>query len=281
MLQVDQLSEDEIAYIVLHIMAALERYKEEHKPTSWSSVPLVLQCPDVAAQIQTNSVSMSMWLKWLVTMTSTMRKLAGVDCIIRPFITESSPLIPVYKVMSFSRMRKWPISLKELVQADGQEVRQNRIKGKLTDFRWLFSKDYFAILEETDKDAGPASSALNDSGSDDQYEQEMLDLMNQRSKMSTVVFDEDWQVPCPIKALDWRTIKLRLPLSKTVWSGMIISNRFNWSFLISSSIYGNEGLVDINRGIVDLVDIALKEKMVACQDFEEFKELFLSLDQDR
>ena len=53
-------------------------------------------------------------------------------------------------------------------------------------------------------------------------------------------------------------------------------------FLISSSIYGNEGLADITRGIVDLVDLpALKEKMVACQDFEEFKELFLSLDQDR
>ncbi|MDO5079464.1 MAG: transcription antiterminator, partial [Streptococcus minor] len=33
-LQVEELSEDEIAYIALHIMAALERYKEEHKPNA-------------------------------------------------------------------------------------------------------------------------------------------------------------------------------------------------------------------------------------------------------
>lgn len=51
MLQVDQLSEDEIAYIALHIMAALERYKEEHKPNATIHLcHWFWQCPDVAAQ---------------------------------------------------------------------------------------------------------------------------------------------------------------------------------------------------------------------------------------
>ena len=174
---------------------------------------------------------------------------------------------------------------KELSKLTAKKSKQNlRVsKGKLTDFfDDYFSKDYFAILEETDKDAvlRYLVALLND-GSDDQYEQEMLDLMSQRSKMSTVVFDETIAVPHPIKALD-KDHKIAVAIVKNglVWDDYF--KQIQLVFLISSSIYGNEGLADITRGIVDLVDMpALKEKMVACQDFEEFKELFLSLDQDR
>ena len=109
----------------------------------------------------------------------------------------------------------------------------------------------------------------------------MLDLMNQRSKMSTVVFDETIAVPHPIKALD-KDHKIAVAIVKNGLAWDDYFKQIQLVFLISSSIYSNEGLADITRGIVDLVDLpALKEKMVACQDFEEFKELFLSLDQDR
>jgi lichenan operon transcriptional antiterminator len=287
MLQVDQLSEDEIAYIALHIMAALERYKEEHKPNALVICATGFGSAQMLRHRIQNELSQYVNVAEMVGYYDINdEKLAGVDCIISTIdLSNLVFAIPVYKVSVFLKDEEVTYIKKELSKLTAKKSKQNlRIsRGKLTDFfDDYFSKDYFAILEETDKDAvlRHLVSLLND-GSDDQYEQEMLDLMNQRSKMSTVVFDETIAVPHPIKALD-KDHKIAVAIVKNglVWDDYF--KQIQLVFLISSSIYGNEGLADITRGIVDLVDMpALKEKMVACQDFEEFKELFLSLDQDR
>ena len=287
MLQVDQLSEDEIAYIALHIMAALERYKEEHKPNALVICATGFGSAQMLRHRIQNELSQYVNVAEMVGYYDINdEKLAGVDCIISTIdLSNLVFAIPVYKVSVFLKEEEVTYIKKELSKLTAKKSKQNlRIsKGKLTDFfDDYFSKDYFAILEETDKDAvlRHLVALLND-GSDDQYEQEMLDLMNQRSKMSTVVFDETIAVPHPIKALD-KDHKIAVAIVKKGLAWDDYFKQIQLVFLISSSIYGNEGLADITRGIVDLVDLpALKEKMVACQDFEEFKELFLSLDQDR
>ena len=287
MLQVDQLSEDEIAYIALHIMAALERYKEEHKPNALVICATGFGSAQMLRHRIQNELSQYVNVAEMVGYYDINdEKLAGVDCIISTIdLSNLVFAIPVYKVSVFLKEEEVTYIKKELSKLTAKKSKQNlRIsRGKLTDFfDDYFSKDYFAILEETDKDAvlRHLVALLND-GSDDQYEQEMLDLMNQRSKMSTVVFDETIAVPHPIKALD-KDHKIAVAIVKKGLAWDDYFKQIQLVFLISSSIYGNEGLADITRGIVDLVDLpALKEKMVACQDFEEFKELFLSLDQDR
>ena len=287
MLQVDQLSEDEIAYIALHIMAALERYKEEHKPNALVICATGFGGAQMLRHRIQNELSQYVNVAEMVGYYDINdEKLAGVDCIISTIdLSNLVFAIPVYKVSVFLKEEEVTYIKKELSKLTAKKSKQNlRVsKGKLTDFfDDYFSKDYFAILEETDKDAvlRHLVALLND-GSDDQYEQEMLDLMSQRSKMSTVVFDETIAVPHPIKALD-KDHKIAVAIVKNglVWDDYF--KQIQLVFLISSSIYGNEGLADITRGIVDLVDLPdVKEKMVACRDFEEFKELFLSLDQDR
>ncbi len=287
MLQVERLSEDEIAYIALHIMAALERYKEEHKPNALVICATGFGSAQMLRHRIQNELSQYVNVAEMVGYYDINdEKLAGVDCIISTIdLSNLVFAIPVYKVSVFLKEEEVTYIKKELSKLTAKKSKQNlRIsKGKLTDFfDDYFSKDYFAILEETDKDAvlRHLVALLND-GSDDQYEQEMLDLMNQRSKMSTVVFDETIAVPHPIKALD-KDHKIAVAIVKKGLAWDDYFKQIQLVFLISSSIYGNEGLADITRGIVDLVDLpALKEKMVACQDFEEFKELFLSLDQDR
>lgn len=102
----------------------------------------------------------------------------------------------------------------------------------------------------------------------------MLDLMNQRSKMSTVVFDETIAVPHPIKALD-KDHKIAVAIVKNglVWDDYF--KQIQLVFLISSSIYGNEGLADITRGIVDLVDMpAAKKKWLPVRILKSLKNCF-------
>ncbi len=286
-LQVEELSEDEIAYIALHIMAALERYKEEHKPNALVICATGFGSAQMLRHRLQNELSQYVNVAEMVGYYDINdEKLSGVDCIISTIdLSNLVFTIPVYKVSVFLKEDEVLYIKKELSKLTAKKTKQHlrSSKGKLTDFfDDYFSKNYFTILEETDKDAvlRHMVSLLNDED-DDQYEQEMLDLMNQRSKMSTVVFDETIAVPHPIKALD-KNHKIAVAIVKNglVWDDYF--TKIQLVFLISSSIYGNEGLADITKGIVDLVDLPdIKEKMIACQDFEEFKTLFLSLDQDK
>ena len=286
-LQVEELSEDEIAYIALHIMAALERYKEENKPNALVICATGFGSAQMLRHRLQNELSQYVNVAEMVGYYDIDdEKLAGVDCIISTIDLSNLVFsIPVYKVSVFLKEDEVTYIKKELSKLTAKKSQQNlrTSKGKLTDFfDAYFSKDYFVVLDETDKDAvlRQLVALLND-GSDAHYEQQMLDLMNQRSKMSTVVFDETIAVPHPIKALD-KEHKIAVAIVKNglVWDDYF--KQIQLVFLISSSIYCNEGLADITRGIVDLVDMPkLKERMVACQDFEEFKQLFLSLDHEQ
>lgn len=49
-------------------------------------------------------------------------------------------------------------------------------------------------------------------------------------------------------------------------------------FLMSMSIHDNDGLPELTSAIVDLVDNPkLQEQMLACQSFDEFKKIFLTI----
>lgn len=211
-------------------------------------------------------------------------KLAGVDCIISTIdLSNLVFAVPVFKVSVFLKEDEVIYIKKELSKLTAKKSNQKiqPSKGRIEDFfDAYFSEDYFSILEAKDKDKllHHMVSQLND-GNDEEYEQHMLDLMQQREKMSTVIFDETIAVPHPIKALDTEhKIGVAILKNDLVWDENFKQIRL--VFLISSSIYGNEGLADITRGLVDLVDLPqAKEKMILSQNFEDFKRIFLSLDQ--
>ena len=84
-------------------------------------------------------------------------------------------------------------------------------------------------------------------------------------------------VPHPIK-----------PCAKKHRIGLaIVQSGLNWSedypeisliFLASPSIYDNEGMDRLTSKIVDLLEEPdLQQQIRACQTFEEFKQIFLSI----
>lgn len=93
--------------------------------------------------------------------------------------------------------------------------------------------------------------------------------------MSTLVFDKDIAVPHPLKPIS----------EKHMISVAVIKNGLYWEegygqirlvFLVSPSIYTNEGLSTITNRLVDLVDLPeVKKDIINSPDFETFKHVFL------
>jgi len=102
-------------------------------------------------------------------------------------------------------------------------------------------------------------------------------MMKQREAMSSIVFGENIAVPHPLKAVG----------SKHHFAVAIVKDGVKWDehypsikiiFLMSMSIHDNDGLPELTSAIVDLVDNPkLQEQMLACQSFDEFKKIFLSI----
>jgi lichenan operon transcriptional antiterminator len=141
-----------------------------------------------------------------------------------------------------------------------------------------FSEDYFFLMSDATKEDVLKKLAESISvNENDQFEKRLLDMMKQREAMSSIVFGENIAVPHPLKAVG----------SKHHFAVAIVKNGVKWDeqypsikiiFLMSMSIHDNDGLPELTSAIVDLVDNPkLQEQMLACQSFDEFKKIFLSI----
>jgi len=141
-----------------------------------------------------------------------------------------------------------------------------------------FSDDYFFLMSDATKEDVLKKLAESISvNENDQFEKRLLDMMKQREAMSSIVFGENIAVPHPLKAVG----------SKHHFAVAIVKNGVKWDeqypsikiiFLMSMSIHDNDGLPELTSAIVDLVDNPkLQEQMLACQSFDEFKKIFLSI----
>ena len=120
----------------------------------------------------------------------------------------------------------------------------------------------------------PQSISQNEN---EQFEERLLNMMKQRESMSSIVFGKNIAVPHPLKAVG----------SKHHFAVAIVKNGVKWDeqylsikiiFLMSMSIHDNDGLPELTSAIVDLVDNPkLQEQMLACQSFDEFKKIFLTI----
>ena len=141
-----------------------------------------------------------------------------------------------------------------------------------------FSEDYFFLMSDATKEDVLKKLAESISvNENDQFEKRLLDMMKQREAMSSIVFGENIAVPHPLKAVG----------SKHHFAVAIVKDGVKWDeqyssikiiFLMSMSIHDNDGLPELTSAIVDLVDNPkLQEQMLACQSFDEFKKIFLSI----
>lgn len=277
------LSPNEIAYIALHFMAAKERYKEQRK----YNVLVICATGYGSAQMLKSRIENE--LGNLVSITDVIgyyeindEKLKGIDFIVSSIDLSNLMFnIPVFTVSVFLSDEE----LKDIKQGIAHlntsmanvEDHQDELSVKDV-FDDYFSEDYFFLMSDATKEDVLKKLAESISvNENDQFEKRLLDMMKQREAMSSIVFGENIAVPHPLKAVG----------SKHHFAVAIVKNGVKWDeqylsikiiFLMSMSIHDNDGLPELTSAIVDLVDNPkLQEQMLACQSFDEFKKIFLSI----
>lgn len=279
------ISDDEIAYVALHFMAARERYNEDKKYT----ILVICATGYGSAQLLKSRLEKEFGQKIRIANVIgyyeiSDDKLKGVDFIVSSIDLSNLMFnIPVFTVSVFLddddllTIRKGIKSIKVKQQSKSKVEKTEDISLEAI-FDDYFSEEYFQVYD------GPVSKekllsnmvASISSYEGDHFEKRMLEMIKQRESMSSVVFSSTIAVPHPIKAVG----------SKHRIAVAIIRDGLRWDdsfsgikivFLTSMSVYNNSGLPKIAETIVNLVDRQdIQDKMLTCHHFEDFKQLFLS-----
>ena len=169
----------------------------------------------------------------------------------------------------------------QIRQAMDQMQVSSRIDGtqiiniKNENLKQYFSKDHFLIW--TNQDRVSLLEKMVEGlavGESTDFKQSLLYGIKQREELSSVVFSEKIAVPHPIQALGTE-IKVSVAICKEplLWDDQ--SSHVQLVFLLSPSIYGNEGLTDVTKKIVSLTENDdLQNQLITCNNFEDFINIF-------
>lgn len=279
------LSEDEMAYIALHFMASVERQKEKNKLNA-----LVICATGFgSAQMLKNRIINE--LGQLVNISDVIGyydldndKLEDID-IIMSTIDLSNLIfnIPVQTVSVFLTEQEVVEAKKTFSQLRRERYRRPKKKedkGPVeirlqSSFDYYFAKEYFTILENAEKDDVIAKMVRQLFPNDSAQQETLKALIKGRERLSTVVFDQDIAVPHPLKPIsDHHQIAVAIVKNGLYWEEGF--EHVKLIFLVSPSLYTNEGLKAITSRIVDLVELPdIKEDLIQAEDFEMFKTIFL------
>ncbi|MGT2836823.1 BglG family transcription antiterminator [Streptococcus macacae] len=276
------LSDDEIAYMTLHLMAALERYKEKNKlnvlvicATGYGSAQMLKERIENELSPYLNIVDLIGYYD------INDDKLQGIDLIISSIdlshLVFTIPVLTVSVFLKDDEVAQIKEKIRTLHPSLQKKVRSNSDLTLEQVFDHYFSEKYFQIFDQISKEEllEKMAACLNDRGKAD-YTSSMLDLIRQREEMSTVLFNDFIAVPHPLKAID-KMHKIGIAIMKKglYWEDKFKSIRL--VFLVSPSICENEGLPLIIKRIVDLTDQKeLQEQLIKSNSFAEFKRIFLS-----
>lgn len=275
----DTISDDEIAYVSLHFLAAMERRKENNK----FSVLAICATGFGAAQMLRNRLEAELGNRLEVVdvigyYELNQEKIQGIDFIVSAVdLSNLYFQIPVFTVSVFLKREE----IEQIRQAMDQMQVSSRIDGtqiiniKNENLKQYFSKDHFLIWTNQDKvsllEKMVEGLAVGESTD---FKQSLLYGIKQREELSSVVFSEKIAVPHPIQALGTE-IKVSVAICKEplLWDDQ--SSHVQLVFLLSPSIYGNEGLTDVTKKIVSLTENDdLQNQLITCNNFEDFINIF-------
>ena len=279
------LTSDEIAYIALHFMAAKERYKEQRR----YSVLVICATGYGSAQMLKSRIENE--LGNLVSITDVIgyyeindEKLKGIDFIISSIDLSNLIFnIPVFTVSVFLRdeeLQEIKHGISYLDTSKSVRKAEDKVSefGIKEVFDSYFSEDSFFILSNVTKNEVLEKLVKSISKNEnEQFEKRLLDMIERREAMSSVVFGDHLAVPHPMKAVGYKHhFAVAILKDGLFWDADYPSIKI--VFLMSMSIHENDGLPELTSAIVDLVDKPeLQEQMLACQSFEEFRTLFFKI----
>ena len=273
------ISDDEIAYVSLHFLAAMERSKESTK----FNILAICATGFGAAQMLRNRLETEFGNRVEVVdvigyYELNQEKLKGIDFIVSAVdLSNLYFQIPVFKVSVFLKSDEMEMIRKAMNQMQvSSHVRSSKIsKFENNNFRQYFSKENFLISTKSDKENLLEKMIQGLSvGESNEFEQSLLHGIKQREELSSVVFSEKIAVPHPIQPFGTEgKVSVAICKDSLFWDNQ--SSHVQLVFLLSPSIYGNEGLATVTKKIVSLTENdELQNQLISCNNFEDFINIF-------
>ena len=273
------ISDDEIAYVSLHFLAAMERSKESTK----FNILAICATGFGAAQMLRNRLETEFGNRVEVVdvigyYELNQEKLKGIDFIVSAVdLSNLYFQIPVFKVSVFLKSDEIEMIRKAMDQMQvSSYVQSSKIsKFENNSFRQYFSKENFLISTESDKVNLLKKMVEGLSvGESNEFEQSLLYGIKQREELSSVVFSEKIAVPHPIQPFGTEgKVSVAICKDSLLWDNQ--SSHVQLVFLLSPSIYGNEGLATVTKKIVSLTENdELQNQLISCNNFEDFINIF-------
>ena len=282
----ENLSDDEVAYVALHFMAALERLKEKQK----FNILVICATGYGSAQMLKNRIDNELGnLVHIVDVIGYYElsddRLKNIDFIISSIdlsnLVFSVPVFTVSIFLNSEELKEIKHRMAQLKPVESSLIPEKAIMVDQNEekiFDDYFSSACFVLAQDATKEQVLQELLTKmEQGEEKDFVTHMQELIKQREKMSSVVFSEQVAVPHPIK-----------PIAKNHKIGVaIVRNGVQWNdespkirliFLPSPAIYGNEGMATLTSKIVDLLEQpGLQKQIFNCQSFAEFKQLFLKI----
>ena len=204
-------------------------------------------------------------------------KIQGIDFIVSAVdLSNLYFQVPVFTVSVFLKNDEIAQIREAMDQMQvSSHTKSSQINRSASDFKQYFSKDNFLICFNQDKNSLLSNMADGLSeGESYNFKESLLHGIQQREELSSVVFSEKIAVPHPIQALG-TDVKIAVAICKDplLWDDQ--NSNVQLVFLLSPSIYGNEGLTDVTKRIVSLTEKDdLQNQLIACNNFEDFINIF-------
>ena len=264
------ISDDEIAYVSLHFLAAMERSKESTK----FNILAICATGFGAAQMLRNRLETEFGKRVEVVdvigyYELNQEKLKGIDFIVSAVdLSNLYFQIPVFKVSVFLKSDEMEMIRKAL---DQMQVSSHIQSSKIS----KFENNNFLICTKYDKENLLEKMIQGLSvGESNEFEQSLLHGIKQREELSSVVFSEKIAVPHPIQPFGTEgKVSVAICKDSLFWDNQ--SSHVQLVFLLSPSIYGNEGLATVTKKIVSLTENdELQNQLISCNNFEDFINIF-------
>ncbi|OFI49690.1 transcription antiterminator BglG [Floricoccus tropicus] len=281
------INDGEWAYLTLHLMAAIEKYKENQK------IKTLIICATGYGSAQLLKTRVEKEFSNYLTIVDVLgyyeiceESLRDAELIISSISLSSMVFkVPVVHVSVFLNSED-TYSIRNIISSlnnkDKKIMLENNSNAERNEqiFDSQLSKEMFEIFEGENISKKCILDELLAKASQSEredYKERMIEQINQRESMGQILFSETVAVPHPV-----------LPVGMTTKVAIgVIPKGFSWNdeyanvkfvFLISPSYIENENLISITKAIVKLVESEnLQNDILQDITFEHFRNNFLRL----
>ena len=282
------ISDNEWAYICLHFMAAIQRYKENKK------IKVLIVCSTGYGSSQMLKARIDKEFKQNIDVVGIAgyyelddKNLKDIDLIISSIDLSTSifniPVIQSSVFLNDEEINKIKDFIEKKLEFNYESDFYNNkvlsIEKKELLINKFFNEDCFTIIKEevTNEDVVKNLISLLQKYEDDNYSNIMIEQVTQREYLSSTAFSDEIVVPHPAKSVsDKSRIAVAIIPDGLKWNKKLTNIKF--VFLLSTSKFDNKGLNKITQAIVKMVDDQLlKKQLLECKNFYDFKSKFIKL----